>query len=93
MTAPQQDLTGMTKLIFASLLALAATACAREGSNESQEANNLVAEGGADLNAAIGGDELSPIPEAEDDMIANDSRAAANQAPAGNQPAPALTPR
>jgi len=69
----------MKKLLLASLLAFAAAACARDGGNQSQDADNLAAEGGAELNAAIGGDELSPIPEAEDDMIANDSRAAGNR--------------
>jgi hypothetical protein len=63
------------------LLALTA-ACGGAGNNSANEANAAAEEGG-DLNMAIGGDELSPIPEAEDDMIANDvdaGNAAANGA-------------
>ena len=81
----------MKKLILISCLVLAATGCARESGNANQEAANLAAEGGADLNQAIGGDELEPIAEAEDDMIADDSGAATDQAPAVNQPQ--TTPR
>ncbi len=86
----------MKKLILISCLALAAAGCVREGGNNNQEADNLAAEGGADLNAAIGGDELSPIPEAEDDMIANDSGATKEAATRNRSqpvPIPAPAPR
>ena len=92
-------------MIRAAPLALAAlallAACSRGAGNEaSNDANSAAAEG-EDLHMAIGGDELSPIPEAEDDMIANDSTGAnlsrntANAAapPQGPVPIPANPPR
>ena len=68
-----------------ALFALLAACSGGEGANSANASNEAAAEGG-DLNMAISGDELSPIPEAEDDMIANDS-AGANMA--GNAAAPA----
>ncbi len=69
--------------IAGGALALLAACGGGEG-NVANQANNAAAEG-EDLNMAISGDELSPIPEAEDDMIANES-AAGNVA--GNQSGP-----
>ncbi len=65
-------------------LALLAACSRGDGNAAGNDANMAAAEDGA-LNMAIGGDELSPIPEAEDDMIANNS-AAAN---GSGEPAPA----
>ncbi len=62
----------MRRLVPALLLALLA-ACGGGAANNSASDANAAAEEGGDLNMAIGGDELSPIPEAEDDMIANDT--------------------
>lgn len=62
----------MRRLVPALLLALLAACGAGAGNNSANDANAAAEEGG-DLNMAIGGDELSPIPEAEDDMIANDT--------------------
>lgn len=65
-------------------LPLVLAACASGGGNASNNAANVAAqEGLQDINAAIGGDELSPIPEAEDDMAANAARAG-NGAGPGN---------
>jgi hypothetical protein len=70
-------------------LALLAACGSGEGNVAANQTNDAAAEG-EDLNMAIGGDELSPIPEAEDDMVANssgDGNAAANTA-APPPPAP-----
>lgn len=67
-------------------------ACSRGGSgNDVGNDANVAAQEGVDLNSAISGDELSPIPEAEDDMIANGNRGAhlAGNDLAGNAAAPA----
>jgi hypothetical protein len=73
-------------------LALLAACSGGEGNVAANAANTSAAEG-EDLNMAISGDELSPIPEAEDDMIANGSgvgNAVGNEAPP--QPPGAATP-
>jgi hypothetical protein len=57
------------------LLALLA-ACGGGAGDQSANDANSAAEEGIDLNLAISGDELSPIPEAEDDMIANQAGSA-----------------
>lgn len=70
--------------LAAGLLAL--TGCARDGGNESDNAVNVAAEEGIeDLNSAVGGDELTPDPEADDDMARNGAR----DRGAGNAAAPA----
>ena len=62
----------MKRAILSGVILLAGlSACSRGGGNDSNSANIIVEEG--DLDSAIGGDELSPNPEAEDDMIANSS--------------------
>ena len=66
------------------LLALLPACGGGVGNNSANDANSA-AEEGIDLNLAISGDELSPIPEAEDDMIANQT-GGANLA--GNQSGP-----
>jgi hypothetical protein len=58
------------RLAALSLLALLAACGGGAADNSANEANAAAAEG-TDLDLAISGDELSPIPEAEDDMIAN----------------------
>jgi len=68
-----------TLLRTLSLLPLLA-GCGGGEANEAANSVNVAAEEGIDPNMMIGGDELSPIPEAEDDMIANNS-AAASPAP------------
>ncbi len=77
-------------LALSSLALLAG--CGGGGGNESARQANAAVPEGDDLNMAISGDELSPIPEAEDDMIANQSGAANAAAPAP-QPAPAAQTR
>ena len=57
-------------LAAAALAALALAACGEDQGNTSNTAAINPAETG-DLNSAISGDELSPIPEAEDDLAAN----------------------
>jgi hypothetical protein len=74
----------MTKRIpFAALGALALVACGDAQTNISNAGVANPEETG-DLNSAISGDELSPIPEAEDDAAANlsDSNLAAPPPPA-----------
>ncbi|WP_166041051.1 hypothetical protein [Sphingosinicella sp. YJ22] len=58
------------RILAAALGALALAACGDAETNISNNATSNVAVTG-DLNSAIGGDELSPIPEAEDDAAAN----------------------
>lgn len=55
--------------LFAGLAACAEEPPADDTPNET----NLAAEGHLDPNQAVGGDELSPVPEAVDDMVANGS--------------------
>jgi hypothetical protein len=77
-----------------TLLALLAACGGGAANNSANEANTAAAEG-TDLDLAIGGDELSPIPEAEDDMIANQTggaNIAGNAAGNGTAPAPAPAP-
>lgn len=73
-----------TRILFAALGALALAACGDAQSNISNSAAAANASVTGDLNSAIGGDELSPIPEAEDDNAANlsDSNLAAPPPPA-----------
>ncbi len=80
---------GKLKLASAGLIAGLAACSGGEANNSVNGANELVEEG--DLNMAIGGDELSPIPEAEDDLAANmaNQSAPGNGAAASNQAAPA----
>ncbi|HEY0115326.1 MAG TPA: hypothetical protein VGB54_06360 [Allosphingosinicella sp.] len=60
------------RALLAAGLLLGLTACSRGGGgNESDNAANIAAQEGLDPNMMIGGDEISPIPEAEDDMAAN----------------------
>ena len=59
---------------LAALGALALAGCGDAGTNISNTRLPPPEETG-DLNSAIGGDELSPIPEAEDDVAANMSGA------------------
>jgi hypothetical protein len=80
------------RLLAPAVLLLALAGCGRAGNNVSVNETNTAAEEAGDLNLAIGGDELSPIPEAEDDMIANDTggaNLAGNAAQPAPQPAPA----
>lgn len=58
------------RILAAALGALALAAC---GDAQTNISNNAAAnsEVTGDLNSAISGDELSPIPEAEDDAAAN----------------------
>ena len=86
----------MTGAVTRGLLALCAAAllaaCSRGGEGNAAANDANAAAEGQDLNMAIGGDELSPIPEAEDDMIANNSSGAniaGNAAAPTPQPAPA----
>ena len=65
----------MNKAILIGCILLALGGCARGGGNAANNATNL-AEEGFDANLVVGGDEIAPIPEAEDDMIANNSSAA-----------------
>jgi hypothetical protein len=87
----------LAALPLAGLALLAACSGGGEGNQAGNDANEAAAEG-EDLNMAISGDELSPIPEAEDDMIANNSSGAniagnaANAAAPTPQPAPAPAP-
>lgn len=70
------------RILFAALGALALAACGDAQTNVSNAgASNPEVTG--DLNSAISGDELSPIPEAEDDAAANlsDSNLAAPPPP------------
>jgi len=53
----------------AALAVLALAACGEAQTNISNAAAPEAETG--DLNSAIGGDEISPIPEAEDDLAAN----------------------
>ncbi len=81
-------------LALGSLALLAG--CSQGGGNNvaANDANAAAAEG-EDLNMAISGDELSPIPEAEDDMIANGSgvgNAVGNQAAPQPPAGPAVPP-
>ena len=71
-----------TRILAAALGALALAACDDSETNISNNAAGNAAVTG-DLNSAIGGDELSPIPEAEDDSAANlsDANLAAPPAP------------
>ena len=71
------------RILFAALGALALAACGDAQTNISNAAAPNPAETG-DINSAIGGDELSPIPEAEDDAAANlsDTNLAAPPPPA-----------
>ncbi len=59
-----------TRILAAALGALALAACGDAQTNISNTAAPNASVTG-DLNSAIGGDELSPIPEAEDDAAAN----------------------
>ena len=59
-----------TRILAAALGALALAACGDAPTNVSSNAASNAAVTG-DLNSAISGDELSPIPEAEDDLAAN----------------------
>ena len=72
-----------TRILFAALGAIALAACGDAQTNISNAAAINVEETG-DLNSAISGDELSPIPEAEDDAAANlsDANLAAPPPPA-----------
>lgn len=63
-----------TRILAAALGALALTACGDAETNISNSGATNIEETG-DLNSAISGDELSPIPEAEDDAAANMSGA------------------
>lgn len=79
----------MKRLLLPVLCLLALLpACRGSAGNQSTNDANSAAEEGIDLNLAISGDELSPIPEAEDDMIANNS-AAGNASANAAAPAPA----
>lgn|GEM_PF-5239717 len=80
----------MRRLLAAAAALLALAACGRGQGNASANEANAVADEAGDLNQAISGDELSPIPEAEDDMIANSSGAnlTANAAAPAPQPPP-----
>jgi hypothetical protein len=79
-------------LVAAVTLVLAA--CGGSDGNQSNNAavNVAAEEGIEDVNAAVGGDELAPIPEADDDMAANqaggrgDLNAAAPPPPAPRPP-------
>lgn len=77
------------RILVAALGLFALSACGEGQSNISNTAAPAPEETG-DLNAAIGGDELSPIPEAEDDVAANMS--GATNLGAGNLVAPLPTP-
>jgi hypothetical protein len=70
----------MTRAAPALFVLLAVTACGDRGGNASNGALPPPEETG-DLNSAIGGDELSPIPEVEDDVAANLSNGANIAAP------------
>jgi len=74
---------GKWKVAGAGLVA-GLTACSGGEANESLNAANVIAEEG-DLNLAISGDELSPIPEAEDDAAANLANQADSANAAGNR--------
>jgi hypothetical protein len=71
------------RILSAALGALALAACGDAQTNVGNAAASNPEETG-DLNSAISGDELSPIPEAEDDSAANlsDSNLAALPPPA-----------
>ena len=56
--------------VAAAFALLALAACGEAQTNTSNGAAPNPEETG-DLNSAIGGDEISPIPEAEDDVAAN----------------------
>ena len=62
-----------TRILATALGALSLVACGDAQTNISNTAGNVAETG--DLNSAISGDELSPIPEAEDDAAANMSGA------------------
>ena len=87
------------RFIAGSALALLAACSGGEGNVSANQSNDAAAEG-EDLNMAISGDELSPIPEAEDDMIANGSgvgnavgNQAAPQPPVEPAPPPGSAPQ
>ena len=75
-----------TRILAGALGALALAACASDEGNVTNNAALNTAVTG-DLNSAISGDELSPIPEAEDDAAANlsDSNLAAPPPASGAQ--------
>ncbi len=77
-------------LVLAALALLGG--CSRGDTNAAANNAEAAAPEDGDLNMAISGDELSPIPEAEDDMIANNSAggsvAPPNAANAANAAAP-----
>ena len=75
--------------LAAIILLLSLAGCSRSQTNAAANASNDLAAEGGDLNMAIGGDELSPIPEAEDDMIANSSGAGNSAANNAAPPPPA----
>lgn len=84
-------------LIAALLLAPLAGCGGGEGNNATNAANLAREEGLGDANMIIGGDEISPIPEAEDDMAANqagpaNAAAVRNQAQTTPTSAPQPTP-
>ena len=78
----------MTKAILICCALLALGACRGGGGNAAANAAANLAEEGFDANMAVGGDEIAPIPEAEDDMIANNSSAASSINAAAAPPAP-----
>jgi hypothetical protein len=87
------------RYIAGGALALLAACSESEGNVSANQTNEAAAEG-EDLNMAISGDELSPIPEAEDDMIANGSgvgnavgNQAAPQPPVEPAPSPSPAPQ
>jgi hypothetical protein len=79
------------RFIAGSALALLAACSGGEGNVSANQSNDAAAEG-EDLNMAISGDELSPIPEAEDDMVANNSVQAESSLPPPYTPPPIGTP-
>jgi hypothetical protein len=82
----------------AAIAAPALAGCGGGGGNDSNnQINTIEAEGVPDINSAVSGDELAPIPEASDDMVINNAVVpspanAAAPAPA-NAAAPAPAPR
>ena len=79
-----------SRILAATLGLLALSACGDGQANISNTAAPSLEETG-DLNAAIGGDEISPIPEAEDDVAANMS-GTGNLSAGGNLVAPPPLP-
>jgi hypothetical protein len=82
----------MRRLLAGLGLVAALAGCGGGADNQANNSADVDAEEGIDPNMMIGGDEISPIPEAEDDMAANQAAGGGNVTGNGAQTAPPPAP-